>query len=560
MAKIDIKNGVSKIDNSPISEAQGADKVNGLKFRINNSLLEYSTNNGSTWNKTTIAYDSSNVPSTIVARNSVGDFNANIVSLNGLRLNLGEGMSFLSDENYFGTNLDARIIRLHDVNDSGNVDGGLVIEGYLDSTSTRIPMLVLRTDGTITYKGNKVWHAGNDGAGSGLDADLLGGVASTSFARRNADNLFTNLNSYSRWLNCQATPMTEAIISGNWNGGNAFGIFGHPTVNHAVLIDTVLSTGLLQGSRATDIELYLGTKKVWNDANFNPATKVDVVAGKQLSTEDFTTSEKTKLAGIATGANNYVHPSTHAPSVIVQDANNRFVTDTEKSAWNAKANAAHGNHVPTTETQDNKRFLRNDNTWQTVTPANIGAIATGGNAGGLSVDNTDRLYGDKVQFTQTSGNTALFPDSQWWSGLRMLHNNAAGYFTEMAIKFEEDKFAFRRNSSGTKTPWRFLWHDGNFDPTQKAGLSTATVSANGLMSASDKSFIDGLINNVVTTSVKGLMSTADKSKLDEIAAGATNMSAGGTMNGDLTVNGKVRVKSVDIAYNATTKSLDFNFI
>lgn len=32
------------------------------------------------------------------------------------------------------------------------------------------------SDSSITYKGNKVWHAGNDGSGSGLDADLLDGV------------------------------------------------------------------------------------------------------------------------------------------------------------------------------------------------------------------------------------------------------------------------------------------------------------------------------------------------------------------------------------------------
>ena len=39
------------------------------------------------------------------------------------------------------------------------------------------------------------------------------------------------------------------------------------------------------------------------------------------------------------------------------------------------AAASHGNHVPATQTADNKKFLRNDNTWQTVTPANIGAAA-----------------------------------------------------------------------------------------------------------------------------------------------------------------------------------------
>lgn len=43
---------------------------------------------------------------------------------------------------------------------------------------------------------------------------------------------------------------------------------------------------------------------------------------------------------------------------------------------NGKANSSHGNHVPATQTADNAKFLRNDNTWQTVTPANIGAAAS----------------------------------------------------------------------------------------------------------------------------------------------------------------------------------------
>lgn len=37
--------------------------------------------------------------------------------------------------------------------------------------------------------------------------------------------------------------------------------------------------------------------------------KVDKVTGKQLSTNDYTAAEKTKLAGVATGANNYTHPN-----------------------------------------------------------------------------------------------------------------------------------------------------------------------------------------------------------------------------------------------------------
>ena len=40
------------------------------------------------------------------------------------------------------------------------------------------------------------------------------------------------------------------------------------------------------------------------------ALKVDKVSGKQLSTEDYTTAEKTKLSRIADNANNYTHPTT----------------------------------------------------------------------------------------------------------------------------------------------------------------------------------------------------------------------------------------------------------
>ncbi|MFC6334283.1 Kelch repeat-containing protein [Paenibacillus septentrionalis] len=64
-------------------------------------------------------------------------------------------------------------------------------------------------------------------------------------------------------------------------------------------------------------------------------------AAATTSTAGFmSAADKSKLDSIASGANNYVHPSTHPPSIISQDASNRFVTDAEKAAWNAKAGTA----------------------------------------------------------------------------------------------------------------------------------------------------------------------------------------------------------------------------
>lgn len=55
--------------------------------------------------------------------------------------------------------------------------------------------------------------------------------------------------------------------------------------------------------------------------------KVDVQDGKRLSTEDYTTSEKTKLANVEDNANYYVHPSTHSTGMVLEpSALNRLET------------------------------------------------------------------------------------------------------------------------------------------------------------------------------------------------------------------------------------------
>ncbi|MGB2121631.1 MAG: hypothetical protein ACPH17_08400, partial [Candidatus Poseidoniaceae archaeon] len=41
---------------------------------------------------------------------------------------------------------------------------------------------VLNVTGNITKSGNTVWHAGNDGSGSGLDADTVDGQHASAFA------------------------------------------------------------------------------------------------------------------------------------------------------------------------------------------------------------------------------------------------------------------------------------------------------------------------------------------------------------------------------------------
>jgi len=54
-----------------------------------------------------------------------------------------------------------------------------------------------------------------------------------------------------------------------------------------------------------------------------------------------------KLDGVSPNANNYVHPASHPPSVITQDANNRFFTDAERTKLTGVQAGAQVNAVTT---------------------------------------------------------------------------------------------------------------------------------------------------------------------------------------------------------------------
>lgn len=69
-----------------------------------------------------------------------------------------------------------------------------------------------------------------------------------------------------------------------------------------------------------------------------PIENVSTSSDGLMSKED-----KTKLDSIESNANNYVHPAYHPASMITEDTTHRFVSDSEKSAWNNKASSSH-NH------------------------------------------------------------------------------------------------------------------------------------------------------------------------------------------------------------------------
>ena len=121
---------------------------------------------------------------------------------------------------------------------------------------------------------------------------------------------------------------------------------------------------------------------------------------------------KKKLDGIATGANNYVHPANHPATMITQDATHRFVTDTEKTTWNGKASTAvvstTANGLAPKRDGNASHFLAGDGTWKVVPSASSATSATKAtqDSRGQQIDTTyvKGVTGSNATLTITKGN------------------------------------------------------------------------------------------------------------------------------------------------------------
>ncbi|HLO11492.1 MAG TPA: hypothetical protein VK190_04485 [Pseudoneobacillus sp.] len=314
-----------------------------------------------------------------------------------------------------------------------------------------------------------------------------------------------------------------------------------------------------------------------------------------------TGADKTKLDGIATGANNYVHPTgdgnSHVPangttnankvlkatgtagsytwasvnaSELVQDASNRLVTDTEKTSWNGKASTA----VATTSA--NGLMSSTD---KSKLDTAVVATQTLADATDLNTVITSGFY--RLGATVTNGPTGVGYG-------QLIVSRGGDTIVQIITGYNNSEYYMRQGNgigaTATFQPWRKMWHDGNFDPATKASTAVVTTSANGLMASTDKSKLDGIaagaqVNTVTsvagktgavtlgaadittdasnrfvtdsdktnwngkastavaTTGANGLMSSTDKSKLDGVSTGANKATVGTVGSGNIEIDG-----------------------
>lgn len=168
---------------------------------------------------------------------------------------------------------------------------------------TRNNYLMYKNDGTLTFEGSKVWHAGNDGSGSGLDADLLDGIQSDRIIYGDSAKGTTNIGVESEdtekanSINKSGFYRTNQDISDNGKRfANLLIHCQHPTGNSSFQIGTDYENGPLKWRH------YNGVESKWESAR----TLVDTSNLEDTLAYWYENDENNSSTTCATGGNRNV--------------------------------------------------------------------------------------------------------------------------------------------------------------------------------------------------------------------------------------------------------------
>ena len=262
-------------------------------------------------------------------------------------------------------------------------------------------------------------------------------------------------------------------------------------------------------------------------------------------------TDKVKLDGIETGANKYIHPSTHAASIITQDSTHRFVTDTEKSAWNnkpnTKADIGLGNVTNDAQVKRTEMGVANgvatlDNIGKVpssqlpsyvddvIEVSNIASAPTTGETGKIYIDLSnnktyrwsgsayavisetlalgetsstayaeDKGKANADEITKIKNGTTIVPKA---TDATTVTGFTVGVNVPANAKFTDTVYTHPSTHPATMitedTSHRFVTDTEKSTWNAKASTAVATTSANGLMSSTDKTNLNSAMTRIQT--------------------------------------------------------------
>ena len=183
----------------------------------------------------------------------------------------------------------------------------------------------VRMPSSVLVNGSQVWHAGNDGSGTGLDADTLDGIQQSGFYRFHETTAISNYNSLSAgaWstTSTTATNIPYANYNATWHISDSTN-----DRQYQLYLGDSPAGGFRYRTKQGSSTGWHSWQKIWTDTNDGSGSGLDAdtVDGVHASTFVRTDARAISLNNGATGSTgNEITVGNSTPQYTLRDTNQR---------------------------------------------------------------------------------------------------------------------------------------------------------------------------------------------------------------------------------------------
>ena len=339
----------------------------------------------------------------------------------------------------------------------------------------------------------RMWTSGNDGSGSGLDADLLDGSQASAFGKLANTQTWAGTNTFSAIVKAKGYEL-ENGQNISWGGKYAANI---PTIAASTNFITFYPSGTTHGQvlKLTGAELTMLGNKVYHAGNDGAGSGLDADLLDGLHASSFARTTGTYSIR-ATGTTQADVGLSNVPNWSSGTFDGRYLGKT--------ANAVSASKWTTAKTLSLTGDVTGSVLWDGSANVTLSAQVSNNSHSHNYIfsDVQSSAPSNALQYLNTQGNSNDSPTNDWYNTIRMGHGDPNTYYNNtLAVKMTGSGVGGlwgRTTSNGTKGTWRRFFAD-DYHPNADKWTTARTITLNG--DASGSVSIDGSANKTLTVAV-----------------------------------------------------------